>query len=233
MFENIKKEENIMDYEQMNNNKVYLRGRVVSEPVFSHEVFAEKFFEFDLETPRLSDSFDTIPVTISERLIDGRIKLGQTLTITGQFRSYNKQVDGKSKLVLTVFVREIQPNDENQNPNVIELNGFICKEPIFRTTPFKREICDILLAVNRAYNKSDYIPCIAWGRNARYVNDMKVGENLNIVGRIQSRVYQKKISDDLIETKNAYEISITKIIQTEDMNTLSNYDNKNHNYISE
>ncbi len=217
----------------MNNNKVYLRGKIVSEPVFSHEVFSEKFFEFDLEVPRLSDSFDTIPVTISERLIDNRIKTGETLTFFGQFRSYNKQVDGKSKLVLTVFVREIEKNDETQNPNVIELNGFICKEPVFRTTPFKREICDILLAVNRAYNKSDYIPCIAWGRNARYVKDMKVGEGLNLVGRIQSRVYQKKISDDLIETKNAYEISITKLLPTDTQLIYSPFDTTNQNYVSE
>lgn len=222
-----------MDYEQMNNNKVYLRGKVISDAVFSHEVFAEKFFEFDLQVPRLSDSFDTIPVTISERLIDERTKKGNIITIAGQFRSYNKQIDGKSKLVLTVFVRELCENDETQNPNIIELNGFICKEPIFRTTPFKREICDILLAVNRAYNKSDYIPCIAWGRNARYVKDMKVGENLNLVGRIQSRIYQKKISDDLIETKSAYEISITKLISSPEKEFFTPIENINHRYISE
>ena len=201
-----------MNYEQMNNNKVYLRGKIVSELVFSHEVFDEKFYEFNLEVPRLSDSYDTIPVTISERLVDRRIKLGETITISGQFRSYNKQLENKSKLVLTVFVREIEENDESQNPNMIELNGFICKEPVFRTTPFKREISDVLLAVNRAYNKSDYIPCIAWGRNARFVRDLKVGEPLSIVGRIQSRIYQKKLSDDVVETKSAYEISITKLI---------------------
>ena len=203
-----------MNYEQMNNNKVYLRGKIIKEPVFSHEVFDEKFFEFDLLVPRLSESFDTIPVTISERLLNSKTKLNQTITVVGQFRSHNKQVDGKSKLVLTVFVREIEENDESQNPNVIELNGFVCKEPVFRTTPFKREICDVLLAVNRAYNKSDYIPCIAWGRNARYVKDIKVGEPLCIVGRIQSRLYQKKLSDDVVETKNAYEISIAKLISS-------------------
>lgn len=195
----------------MNNNKVYLRGKIVSEPVFSHEVFDEKFYEFNLEVPRLSESSDTIPVTISERLIDNRIKPDKIITINGQFRSYNKQTEGRSKLVLTVFVREIEENNDSLNPNTIELNGFVCKDPIFRTTPFKREICDILLAVNRAYNKSDYIPCIAWGRNARFVRDMKVGEPLSIVGRIQSRIYQKKISDDVVETKNAYEISIIKL----------------------
>lgn len=214
-----------MNYEQMNNNKVYLRGKIVSDPVFSHEVFGEKFYEFNLEVPRLSESFDTIPVTISERIINKSIYVGNLITISGQFRSYNKQTETKSKLVLTVFVRELEPNDELMNPNIIELNGYICKEPVFRTTPFKREICDVLLAVNRAYNKSDYIPCIAWGRNARFVKDMKVGEALNLVGRIQSRVYQKRVSDDLVETKNAYEISITKIVSEDGSLNYVKYDN--------
>lgn len=206
-----------MNYEQMNNNRVYLRGKIVSEPSFSHEVFDEKFYEFNLEVPRLSESYDTIPVTISEKLIDKRIKVGAEVTIDGQFRSYNKQQDGKSKLVLTVFVRDVLENDEAINPNIIELNGFVCKDPVFRTTPFKREICDILIAVNRAYNKSDYIPCIAWGRNARFVRDIKVGEAVSLVGRIQSREYQKRLSDDEILTKTAYEISITKIVQNDNL----------------
>ena len=201
-----------MNYEQMNNNKVYVRGEVVDHPQFDHEVFDEKFFLMHLKVQRLSDSFDIVPVTISERLMTNKIEIGNTLTVEGQFRSYNKQLDGKSKLLLTVFVREILPNDLSQNPNTIELTGFVCKEPVFRTTPFKREICDVLLAVNRAYNKSDYIPCIAWGRNARFVKDMKVGEEITIVGRIQSREYQKKIADDQVESHTAYEISIAKIL---------------------
>ena len=215
----------------MNNNRVYLRGKIVSDTVFSHEVFDEKFYEFNLEVPRLSESFDTIPVTISEKLIDKRIKVGNQITVEGQFRSYNKQVDGKSKLVLTVFVRDVVENDEDINPNTIELNGFICKEPVFRTTPFKREICDVLIAVNRAYNKSDYIPCIAWGRNARYVRDIKVGEAVSLVGRIQSREYQKRLSDDEVLTKTAYEISITKIMQNNVENTEYKNDNS-HSYAS-
>lgn len=202
--------------EQMNNNKVYLRGTVVDTPVFSHEVFEEKFYEFSLKVPRLSESFDYVPVTISERLMDNSFIAGKEITINGQFRSYNKQVDGKSKLVLTVFAREVLENDELINPNTIELDGFVCKEPIFRTTPFKREICDVLVAVNRAYNKSDYIPCIAWGRNARFVKDIKVGERVKVFGRIQSREYQKRFSADDIETKVAYEISISKISTQEE-----------------
>ena len=219
-----------MNYEQMNNNRVYLRGKIVSEPTFSHEVFDEKFFEFNLEVPRLSESNDTIPVTISEKLIDKRIKTGNIVTIDGQFRSYNKQADGKSKLVLTVFVRDVIENDENINPNIIELNGFVCKEPVFRTTPFKREICDILVAVNRAYNKSDYIPCIAWGRNARFVRDIKVGEAVSLVGRIQSREYQKRVSDDEVLTKVAYEISITKIVQNDNANFGAHTQNNTSNF---
>ncbi len=202
--------------EQMNNNKVYLRGTVVDTPVFSHEVFEDKFYEFSLKVPRLSESFDYVPVTISERLMDNSFIAGKEITINGQFRSYNKQVDGKSKLVLTVFAREVLENDELINPNTIELDGFVCKEPIFRTTPFKREICDVLVAVNRAYNKSDYIPCIAWGRNARFVKDIKVGERVKVFGRIQSREYQKRFSADDIETKVAYEISISKISTQEE-----------------
>ena len=200
-----------MNYEQMNNNKVYLRGKIVSEPVFSHEVFAEKFFEFNLEVPRLSESFDVIPVTISERLINNKIILDQTITVSGQFRSYNKQLEGKSKLVLTVFVREIEENDISQNPNTIELNGFVCKAPVFRTTPFKREICDVLLAVNRAYNKSDYIPCIAWGRNARFCSKMPVGTEVKVTGRVQSRNYEKKYEDGTVEQRVAYEVSVSNL----------------------
>lgn len=201
-----------MNYEQMNNNKVYLRGKVVSNPVFSHEVFDEKFYEINLEVPRLSEFNDVIPITISERFLDAdKFACGQIVAVKGQFRSYNKQLDNKSKLVLTVFVREVCEIDEKLNPNVIELVGYVCKPPVFRVTPFKREICDVLLAVNRAYNKSDYIPCITWGRNARYVKNFEVGEKIELTGRIQSREYQKKITDDTVENKVAYEISVTKI----------------------
>ena len=218
-----------MNYEQMNNNKVYVRGEVTALPQFDHEVFDEKFYLVHLKVPRLSDSFDIIPVTISERLMQQKIEVGSVITVEGQFRSYNKQCDGKSKLLLTVFVREILPNDLSQNPNTIELTGFVCKEPVFRTTPFKREICDVLLAVNRAYNKSDYIPCIAWGRNARFVKDMKVGEELTVVGRIQSREYQKRIADDQIESHIAYEISIAKISSDKNADGIVEY-KSNDNY---
>ena len=201
-----------MNYELMDNNKVFLKGVVISNPVFSHEVFGEGFYELNLNVKRLSDNYDIVPITISERLVnDDSFSLGSFVAIKGQFRSYNKLVDGKSKLLLTVFVREVIEADETINPNIIELNGYVCKEPIYRTTPFKREICDVLLAVNRAYNKSDYLPCIAWGRNARFVKNIKVGQKVCIIGRIQSREYQKKLSEDESLVKTAYEISISKI----------------------
>lgn len=202
-----------MNYEQMNNNKVYLRGEILTKPEFSHELFGEGFYEINLAVSRLSEQKDIIPITISERLLNNEdFKIGNTIALKGQFRSYNKIVDGKSKLILTVFVRELVEIDETINPNIIELNGFICKTPIYRTTPFKREICDTLIAVNRAYNKSDYIPCIAWGRNARFVKDINVGDKVFVVGRIQSREYQKKLDDNSVLIKTAYEISINKII---------------------
>ncbi len=197
---------------EFNNNRVYLYGKVVSEPVFSHEVYGEGFYDINLEVNRLSEQYDIIPITISERLFkDNELKAGTFLAVNGQFRSYNKFVDGKSKLMLTVFVREIIEPIQGQNTNIIELEGYVCKPPVYRTTPFKREICDLLLAVNRAYNKSDYLPCIAWGRNARFVNTLAVGEKLYLTGRIQSREYQKRIDENQTETRTAYEVSISKL----------------------
>jgi primosomal replication protein N len=143
--------------------------------------------------------------------------LDNEITVVGQFRSYNKVVGDKSKLMLTIFVRDAREADPSVNPNIIELTGYICKPPIFRTTPFNREITDILIAVNRQYNKSDYIPCIAWGRNARYVNNLPVGEQINVVGRIQSRQYQKRVSDTEVVTKTAYEVSVSKISLCSDL----------------
>ncbi len=211
-----------MNFEQMNNNKVYIAGKVVSEPKFSYEVFGEGFYEFNLEVKRLSDISDVIPVTISERLMQAEnIIMGSNLAGVGQFRSYNKLIDGKSKLMLTVFIRELKEYDENINPNQIEITGYVCKEPIYRTTPFKREIADVLIAVNRSFNKSDYLPCIAWGRNAKYVSTLNVGDKLEMVGRIQSRVYQKRIDENTVEEKVTYEISLNKIIKSDNQNDLN------------
>ncbi len=201
-----------MNNQMISNNKVTLQGEVNSNPIFSHEIYGESFYEFQLLVKRLSDTYDTIPVTVSYRLlVDNNIQLGDTIAFEGQFRSYNKIEDGKSKLMLTVFVREFLMEQDVITPNQIEITGYICKEPIYRVTPFKREICDVLLAVNRSYNKSDYLPCIAWGRNARYMKNFVIGDKVTVTGRIQSREYQKKLDNDDVVTKIAYEVSLSKI----------------------
>lgn len=206
-----------MKYELLSNNRVFLSGTIESEPKFSHESFGEAFYEIELSVKRLSMQSDLIPITISDKLLTKDMTIGSKLAISGQFRSYNKVEDSKSKLMLTVFVREIIEYNESMNPNIIEITGYICKEPTYRTTPFKREICDVLIAVNRAYNKSDYLPCIAWGRNARFVKNLQIGKKVNLVGRIQSREYQKKLEDGSVIQKIAYEISINKISDEETM----------------
>lgn len=201
-----------MNYQAEKNNRVFISGEIVSDAEFSHEVYGEGFYEMFVKVQRLSGQGDVLPVTVSERLIaDKDLKVGVTINAVGQFRSYNKLVDGKSKLMLTVFVRELMEEPPIKNPNAIVLTGYVCKPPVYRTTPFNREIADILIAVNRSYNKSDYIPCIAWGRNARFAKNLAVGEKIAISGRIQSREYQKKITDDDVKTLTAYEVSISKL----------------------
>ncbi|WP_139904332.1 single-stranded DNA-binding protein [Clostridium thermarum] len=197
----------------MLNNKIYLEGKVVSELVFSHEMYGEGFYIFNLEVPRLSDTKDVLAITVSERLLTGLdFKVGNDIIVEGQLRSYNKFVDGANRLILTVFARNIEPClEKSKNPNQIFLDGFICKAPVYRTTPFGREIADMLLAVNRAYNKSDYIPTIAWGRNSRFCQTLTVGDNIRIWGRLQSREYQKRISEEETIKKVAYEVSISKM----------------------
>lgn len=212
------------------NNIITLAGTIVSEKQFSHEVYGEGFYTFDLEVPRLSENSDIIPVTVSERILGDNFKVGQKVVIDGQFRSYNNYENEKNKLVLTVFVkdiRELEDSEEIQNPNEIILDGFICKKPIYRTTPFGREIADVLLAVNRAYNKSDYIPCIAWGRNARFCQNMMVGEKIKIWGRIQSRLYEKKFEDGTSETRRAYEVSVSKMETEKEHEEFSNVEEQN------
>lgn len=196
------------------NNRAEMIGIVEDEPVFNHELFGEKFYIFTLRIPRLSGINDYIKIMISDRLMsDFEIEVGKQVEITGQFRSYNSYNEGENRLVLTVFVKDIKIPEEGEekNPNSLFLNGFVCKEPIYRTTPFGREITDILLAVNRTYNKSDYIPIIAWGRNARYCRSFNVGDRVKIWGRVQSREYQKKLDDETTITKTAYEVSISKL----------------------
>ena len=203
------------------NNQTEITGSIEDDFVFNHEIYAEKFYTFTMRVSRLSGTYDSIRVMISERLImDGSYNVGDMVAVTGQFRSYNNNEAGANRLILTVFAKDIMHiSAESKNPNRLYLNGFICKPPVYRTTPFGREITDLLLAVNRSYNKSDYIPVIAWGRNARYANNLKVGDNIRIWGRIQSRNYQKRISEDEVITKTAYEVSVNRLeLVTEESN---------------
>ena len=208
-----------MNTNYLENNHLVLVGKVTSDKRFSHEIYGEKFYIFDLEVPRLSGNADIIPITISERLLEAEgLEIDKKVIIEGQFRSYNSYQNERNKLVLTVFAKDVK-FVENQDEeiqaskdfvsNEVILNGYICKKPIYRQTPFGREIADLLLAVNRAYNKSDYIPCIAWGRNARFCENIEVGTEVKIVGRVQSRTYEKKYEDGTSETKIAYEVSIS------------------------
>lgn len=197
------------------NNQVTIMGEIVGGFVFSHEIFGEGFYLVDVRVKRLSDSFDVIPLMVSERLIDvsGDYQ-GMYVCVNGQFRSYNRHEERKNRLVLSVFAREIEfieELEESSKTNQIYLDGYICKEPIYRKTPLGREIADVLLAVNRPYGKSDYIPCICWGRNARYANNFQVGERCAVWGRIQSREYMKKLSENEVEKRVAFEVSVSKL----------------------
>lgn len=197
------------------NNQVTIMGQVASEFEFSHEVFGEGFYMVEVLVKRLSNSCDLIPLMISERLIDvTQDYTGEYIMASGQFRSYNRHEEQKNRLVLSVFVREIsfmEEEPDGSKTNNILLDGYICKEPIYRKTPLGREIADLLLAVNRPYGKSDYIPCICWGRNARYAAGFEVGEHVQVLGRIQSREYVKKLSDTETEKRVAYEVSVSKL----------------------
>ncbi|MDR0979528.1 MAG: single-stranded DNA-binding protein [Lachnospiraceae bacterium] len=212
------------------NNYLVLVGEIKSERKFSHEIYGESFYIFDLEIPRLSGNEDIIPITVSERLLeDVDLKIGKKIVVEGQFRSYNSYQNEKNKLVLTVFAKDIidyKESEENTTSNEVVLTGYICKKPIYRQTPFGREISDILLAVNRAYNKSDYIPCIAWGRNARFCKSLDVGTEVKIIGRVQSRTYEKKFEDGTVEARVAYEVSIASMeIAQKDESTEAGEDN--------
>ena len=205
------------------NNRVCIIGEIVSEFTFSHEVFGEGFYIANASVNRLSDMVDVIPLMISERLIDvTKDYRGMKIEVAGQFRSYNRHEGTKNKLVLSIFVRELRFLEEDEMPeeqsksNQIFLDGYVCKPPIYRKTPLGREIADVLVAVNRPYGKSDYIPCIAWGRNARFAGGLEVGSHLQVSGRVQSREYTKKIGEDEVERRVAYEVSVSKIDLVED-----------------
>lgn len=196
-------------------NVVNLRGELDSELEFSHEIFGEKFYNTKVKINRLSSSEDILPITVSDRLLqDIDFENNKLVSIVGQLRSYNKSIDNKNRLVLTVFVRELKVidiNEDSKDPNSIFLDGYICKNPVYRKTPLGREITDLLVAINRPYNKSDYIPSIVWGRNAKFAKNLNVGDRIQIWGRVQSREYEKKSEDGEVTKKVAYEVSISKI----------------------
>lgn len=197
------------------NNQVSVMGRIASQFTFSHQVFGEGFYTVDLLVKRLSDSEDIIPLMVSERLMDVTQDYeGEYIQVQGQFRSYNRHEEKKNRLVLSVFVREVsfvEEEDESIKTNQIFLDGYICKPPVYRKTPLGREIADLLIAVNRPYGKSDYIPCICWGRNARYASAFQVGGHVLLWGRIQSREYMKRVGETETEKRVAYEVSVSKL----------------------
>ena len=199
----------------LENNQVSIVGEIISDFQYSHEVYGEGFYMVEVAVSRLSNFSDYIPLMISERLIDtSQSYIGQKVYVTGQFRSYNRHEELKNRLVLSVFVREIEfieEETEEMKSNQILLDGYICKDPIYRKTPLGREIADLLVAVNRSYGKSDYIPCICWGRNARFAARFEVGVHVQIWGRIQSMEYVKRLNEDEVEKRTAYEVSVSKI----------------------
>ena len=208
-------------YDVLSNNQVVVAGEVNSDFTFSHEVFGEKFYIFELKVPRFSGNEDYIPVMVSERLIDvTQDFVGEYLKVEGQYRSYNCHTEKKNRLMLSVFAREVSLVENYENSaesNMIILDGFLCKEPVYRKTPMGREIADLLVAVNRPYGKSDYIPCICWGRNAKFAGStLHTGENVKVTGRIQSREYTKPVGDGEVERRVAYEVSVNRIEVGED-----------------
>ncbi len=217
------REEKKLDTNYLENNYLTLVGKVTGEKEFSHEIYGERFYTFKLGIPRLSGNQDMIPITISERLIgEDTLQEGKKLLVKGQFRSYNSYENERNRLILTVFAKDVMEVEEDENQeeeenefvkkdtitNEVVLVGYLCKKPIYRQTPFGREISDILLAVNRAYNKSDYIPCISWGRTARFCQNLEVGSQVKVVGRVQSRMYEKKYEDGTVQNRVAYEVSV-------------------------
>ena len=196
-----------------NGNVIHLKGQIMQNLEFGHELFGEQFYVTTLRVPRLSGAEDFLPITLSERLlIDRPLCAGSPLCLEGQLRSYNKVIEGSGRLLITAFAqRLINCDEDNENPNRVQLTGALCKPPSYRTTPFGREIADLMLAVNRSYGKSDYIPCITWGRTARYAANLKIGDRVQLVGRFQSRAYQKQMPDGTTLSKVAYEVSVSRL----------------------
>lgn len=208
----------------IDNNKVYMIGKVAEKPVFSHEVYSEGFYIFYIEIPRKSGNSDRLPVVVSERLINiNRLDVDRTVVINGQIRSYNQHIDNKhSHLILSVFARDIDILEDveinSDVNNTVEIVGHICKEPVYRVTPKGREIADLMIGVGRTYGKSDYIPTVVWGRGAKFAGNLKIGDKIFAKGRFQSRKYNKCLDDGSIEERVAYELSVYEIDREESEN---------------
>lgn len=195
----------------MENNFISLQGRVEGDVSYSHSVLDEDFYKFKLNVSRLSGVVDSLPVTVPKKLLETvSLKDGDSIALTGQLRSYNKYMDNRTRLIITAFAKSIEEEKEEENPNSVVLNGYVCKEPTYRKTPFGREITDVIIAVNRAFNRSDYIPTISWGKNALFCRDLPIGTNVLIKGRLQSREYTKRNGEDF-EIRTAYEVSVGEI----------------------
>ncbi len=207
--------QDLTDSKDLNDsNRIYISGEVDGGAEYSHSFGNEIFNIFYVNIPRLSKTCDRLPVIASERVI-GRedIKAGDKIAVKGQIRTHNTSYDGRTHLIISVFAKEIYlgGNEENKNPNTVVLNGYVCKPPFYRETPLKRQITDVLLAVNRPFGRSDYIPLITWGRTALEAGNLTVGSYIHIEGRMQSRIYQKKITSDETVEKTAFEVSVSKM----------------------
>lgn len=192
-------------------NTVEIIGLLQNGLYLSHEKMDEKFYAGTIKVKRLSGAEDLLPVTVPGRLYEQAKAIEDVpIQITGQLRTHNKIIDGKGRLFVTVFAQSVAEAKES-TLNEVQLTGTICKLPTYRVTPFGREICDMMLAVNRGFGKSDYIPCITWGGNAQRAATLRIGDRITISGRVQSREYQKKLNADNSITRIAYEVSVFKL----------------------
>lgn len=205
------------------NNKIELCGVIASVPKLNHQIYGENFYGFCLSCSRKSTEKDMLPIIVSDRLVEIKdLQVGEKILVKGQVRTFNKHIsDDKRKLLIMVFARDVREVEEESESapefnNNVKLSGYICKPPVYRVTPKGREIADVLIAVNRMYGKADYIPCITWGRNARYAGDIDVGTRIDVEGRLQSREYTKKLDDGTEEIRTAYEISVSRIEESEE-----------------
>lgn len=205
------------------NNKIELCGVIASTPELNHKNYGENFYGFRLSCSRKSTEKDMLPIIVSDRLVEIKdLQVGKKISVRGQVRTFNKHIsDDKRKLLIMVFARDVREVEEESESapefnNNVKLSGYICKPPVYRVTPKGREIADVLIAVNRMYGKADYIPCITWGRNARYAGNLDVGTRIDVEGRLQSREYTKKLDDGTEEIRTAYEISVSRIEESEE-----------------